>query len=441
MAWVNHPATAPTTATMHRGTSFSNAMYLAGGFATLPTVAGTGASNKMWGFDYISQSWTVYSSMPSGRWGHGVTSIGSKFYVFGGYPTFETSVVDPTTGATIAPRGTNTLWEWNQPTDTWTAKASCPYLNPTGTLSNNSLNAGMAVHWPEIAAIGTDIWLFAGTTCPIGTYGGSPPDENNTLFKWDSTTNTWSNGYHVPPNAGTGNLFDVQSDRWSMASAPNGKLYVIQTDPPNTGYTYNPGTNTWNSITSMTAHSSFQPARMRFVQSFGADAFVYYSRKTGGAGGPQVFEGYDPSGIPIWTTGGLIDEVPGLGAPSSIYDAPFEIDYRPDDTAWVFTKTINGAASDIIYKFSLDHIKTAQVGQLTFQGQAGVRIGGPVSKFAQIGNLIFEARQGSPFTTAPLSNLRIFRNGIWHIGRAFIYRNGQWIEGLPKVESQGNWHS
>lgn len=135
------------------------------------------------------------SPMPAVRGYSSTAVIGNRLYIIGGEDS--------------AGHDTNTLWEWNESTDTWTIKSPLPNF-PLGT-PNLSAQAGAAV-------IGNIIYLAGGTTIEVETV--STPTYGNALWDWNQALNSWSQDTSFPAVGNRGRM-------WPAVGSIGNKIYVV----------------------------------------------------------------------------------------------------------------------------------------------------------------------------------------------------------------------
>jgi len=119
--------------------------------------------NDLWEYDQASNSWTQKSTCPgAARMTPIGFSIGTKGYF--------------SIGSLGQGNGYNDLWEWDQATNTWTSKA----VFPGGT---RGFAAGFS--------IGTSGYIATGVNYPAGT-------NTNDLWEYNQTTDTWTQKANLP---------------------------------------------------------------------------------------------------------------------------------------------------------------------------------------------------------------------------------------------------
>jgi len=199
-------------------------IYVAGGRAGTPDGNGEVQSNAG---EYLgtvatgerynpsSNSWSAITSMSTARTHASGAAIGNYFYVVSGHPhTASCERYDPST-------------------DTWSAIAALPNHNgaTTGTIYN------------AVVAMGQFLYSF----------GGIVPGTNTaitTVFKYDSTANTWGTNI-VMPSTRQGVAAAVAADKIYVAGgesgATAGRAYL------DTAQSYDPASNTWTNLPNMGA--------------------------------------------------------------------------------------------------------------------------------------------------------------------------------------------
>lgn len=138
---------------------------------------GTGAKPGMswifykdfWEYDPITDSWTQKTDFPSMRYGAAGFSIENKGYICTGASN-EPFVPFP-----------NDLQEYDPASDTWTAKAEIP-----ATMGLAGAGRSYSSHF----CIGSK--LYIGTGVYVDTSITWMPLYTNDFWKWDQTTNTWT---------------------------------------------------------------------------------------------------------------------------------------------------------------------------------------------------------------------------------------------------------
>jgi N-acetylneuraminic acid mutarotase len=199
-----------------------------------PSLVYTGSKMIMWGgygqggqtsyggvWDPPTDTWTATSqgaNVPEARLDHTAVWTGSKMIIFGGRAGYTTSI--------------NTGGQYDPSTNTWTAT----------TLTNA----------PTARTYNTAVW--SGSEMLI--FGGE--DISNAIFygdgkKYNPTTNTWTNMAAL----GVGG----RSRHTAVWSGTEMLVWGGLTETPslgvtNTGYRYNPSTNTWSTMTTTNAPSA-----------------------------------------------------------------------------------------------------------------------------------------------------------------------------------------
>ncbi len=182
--------------------------------------SGIGAQNTLYEWDQGSNTWSTKATKPAPLYSTGSAAIGTKLYVAGG-----------TSGS-----GTeNTLFEWDQGSNTWSTKATMPGAR---TVSGS-------------AAIGTKLYVAGGTD---GSFAF-----RDTLFEWDQGSNTWSTKAAMPVTSGQAALCSIGT-----------KLYVADTGVGTGGsaglYEWDQGSNTWST-------KAAPPETVEWATAIGSDIF------------------------------------------------------------------------------------------------------------------------------------------------------------------------
>lgn len=150
-------------------------------------------------WDQASNTWSAKASLPdvNGRAEGRLAAIGTKLYYIGGTNNWE-------------PYAYTTLTEWDQGTNTWTEKAAMPGPRLS----------------PSIGVIGTKLYVAGGSDGSTGA--------KNTLYEWDQGSNTWTTKAPMP------------AVKYAVSGAAvGGKLYVIHGSGNKTLYVWDQSTNTW----------------------------------------------------------------------------------------------------------------------------------------------------------------------------------------------------
>lgn len=180
--------------------------FFAAGAAAIGTklylVGGYGNANNLYEWDQSTNLWTAKAPMPVSLYNMGVAVIGTKLYVVGGTD------------------GTNkqaTLYEWDQASNTWSTKASIPAgLNNVGA-----------------AAIGTKVYAE-----------GSNNGVTAELYEWDQASNAWSKRATMPIHRDFGGVAAIGSKLYVEGGyGYNGLGPVL---PTSTIYEWDPAFDTWS---------------------------------------------------------------------------------------------------------------------------------------------------------------------------------------------------
>jgi N-acetylneuraminic acid mutarotase len=262
LSW-NSIASVPTAGVEATGAAVGTKMYVFGGYYNnvwLPT-------NKAFVYDTAKNTWSTLPAVPKNLT-HGATVVnGDNLIVAGGYSTNSSG------GQTFA---LNNVWNFNTDTNTWSNLPNLPAARGSGglakmgnilhffggvdgnrveqpthwTLDLNNLGAGwqtstpmpfLRTHFPAIP-IGTSIYIIGGLT---GIDANST--EYSTVYKYDTTTSTWSN---------LGNAPIAMSHTATSTVLYNGKIWSFGGEPHYgqmiaTVYVYDPATNTWATNTQL----------------------------------------------------------------------------------------------------------------------------------------------------------------------------------------------
>jgi N-acetylneuraminic acid mutarotase len=194
---------------------------------------------------------------------------------------------------------TNTFYEYDVATDTWTTKANAPATVTTGgamaggpsgyiyALRGSSTNSFWrydinANTWDDAAAadapqiIGTGSSLFYDGSRYIYALAGNNDDA---FYQYDTTTDTWSALANTNFGAPTLQPTNVISAGGDMAYDGNDTIYVIQGSVTGSGYyntgfaTYTISTGTWTQLTNLPATPTADGAQIEFDSTSNA---VYY---------------------------------------------------------------------------------------------------------------------------------------------------------------------
>jgi len=222
-------------------------IYVAGGNG------GSGDTSTLQAFNPETNTWTTLANMPSGRYdGDGAGVINGQLYVAGGWTT-----------ASGLPQ--DTLYMYDPPSNTWTALATMPQLSGCG--ASGVINSKLYVTTPCNGFDGYYNYLDvfdpltgAWTSLPQSSNAHANPafgvingkfyvaggvnDSSviaNALEVYDPLANTWTTLAPMPTA--------VQNP---ASVALNGRLYVFGgnngTSNVVTVQTYNPFTNTWQTL-------------------------------------------------------------------------------------------------------------------------------------------------------------------------------------------------
>jgi hypothetical protein len=215
-----------------------------------------------WEYDPTSDTWTAKTSFGgTARWNAVGFSIGTKGYIGTGNNTADFWEYDPTAntwtakanyagGAMSASAGwgvsstgkgylggcgldalsnfTKKFYEYDQATNTWTAKAQPPFSVSTSPLMR---------YWGVGFAIGTKGYLLSG----MSTMGSNMKD----LYEYDPGTNTWAARASYTTGFGVWNAT-------GFGLGTKGYMVTGEDDAgntPNFHREYNPATNTWGLAT------------------------------------------------------------------------------------------------------------------------------------------------------------------------------------------------
>ncbi len=194
---------------------------------------------------------------------------------------------------------TNTFYEYDITTDTWTTKATAPATVATGgaisagpsgylyalrgsstnsfwryDISGNTWNDAAAADAPQI--IGTGSSLFYDGSRYIYALAGNNDDA---FYQYDTSTDTWSALTNTNFGAPTLQPTNVISAGGDMAYDGNDTIYVIQGSVTGSGYyntgfaTYTISTGTWAQLTNLPATPTADGAQIEFDSTSNA---VYY---------------------------------------------------------------------------------------------------------------------------------------------------------------------
>jgi Subtilisin-like serine proteases len=200
-------------------------------------------SDKIFG-DTLGSVWTFRANMPSIRGYHGVTCIGEKIYVVGGYD---------------GQNSYNTLFVYNTSTNTWESKSN---------MSGSRYKLGAAVANDKLYAIGgytstysnkvemydpiSDAWTTK-QNMPTSRGNLSVVSYNNKIYAiggngsysyyrnvevYDPSTNTWTSKLNMPTARSSAGI-TVYNNKIYVIGGYNGSSYL------NTVEVYDPATNTW----------------------------------------------------------------------------------------------------------------------------------------------------------------------------------------------------
>jgi N-acetylneuraminic acid mutarotase len=252
--------------------------------------------------------WTFKAPMAVNTGQEGVVAHpNGNIYVFGGFA--------------LGP-AYNTLYIYNEATDTWTTGANLPAVTrgPSYCLGPDSciycfggfdpgeLNAVYKYNpttntWTTLAAMPNACWYSAAAKAPNGkiyVMGGESADAMVQVY--DPALNTWSTGANIP----------VPVKEHAAVCAPDGKIYVIgglSGSAINNVQIYDPVANSWSTGAPMPT------PRNEFAYVLAWDGRIYcIGGKTSGGNNSTPFytvvEIYDPAAN-SWTTGPILPK--GLG--------------------------------------------------------------------------------------------------------------------------------
>jgi N-acetylneuraminic acid mutarotase len=210
MAWVRKtdiPGAGTTPATPprnHGATGIGDQLYVNGGF--LGNEFGLPVTDNTWNYDEPSDTWTATAAMPAERAEHGCAAVGSKVYVAGGRDQLDNTK--------------NTLFEYNPATNTWATKANMP----------SARRDAAAV------AIGTKLYVIGGSDATSTL--------RNTLYEWNQGTNTWTAKSMMPTALWLMGAAVVGTDIFVFGGQDSSPAYV------DTVYKWNQGTDTWSTMSS-----------------------------------------------------------------------------------------------------------------------------------------------------------------------------------------------
>jgi Galactose oxidase, central domain len=222
----------------YTGQRFFNFTFVIGNKGYLSVTSATSGPDYIdfFEYDFDANTWQQkadYPAVASAWWAPAVFTIGNKAYVVGGK--------DPSNNG----KASNDTWEYDQPTDTWTQKADIPDPSVFGT--GIFRGTGFSIDGKGYVVNGayySSVLSLPGGGAELSKY------YTNKLFQYNPSTDTWSTKASFPGQArDQTSAFVISGKAYAGGGyGVNGRLHDF--------FKYNPVTNSWLQIASVTSASA-----------------------------------------------------------------------------------------------------------------------------------------------------------------------------------------